>query len=360
VAFNPHPSNGALKLVTLPDRTAAILHNFGHLRPVYESLVNEVLFAVHKGLSTRSIKTATVFGRVKEPQSLADKIDRMNYTNLSDITDLAGARIVCMYSSQLVAVENFIREEFKVIEHLDKSDQLGADRMGYQGLHFLIELAPPFYEGPRYRSLRGLRCELQVRTVLQDAWALISHQLVYKNEEVVPKRLLRDLNNVSSLLEIAQSVFDSVEEKRAHYMLEIQERFNTPDTFLSQPIDYETVTAYSRWKFPGRAYSDFWQARLLQDLDLSKYRTLKDLDEVVERANEAVAKYRDVNPHLFQFSTDFITKSLGFVDLGFRQRHPFGQPTKDAFEQYGKLVKRAPRDRPRQRVRPGSPGRQSS
>ncbi|TMC19349.1 MAG: hypothetical protein E6J34_15425 [Chloroflexi bacterium] len=203
--------------------------------------------------------------------------------------------------------------------------------MGYQGIHFLVRLGSS-YSGPRYRPLRGLRCEVQVRTVLQDAWALISHHLVYKNEDAVPIRLRRDLNNVTSLMEIAQSVFDSVEEKRGLYLLEIKESLKAPADFLLQPIDYDTLTAYSHWKFPHLQHSELWQTRLLEDLNLERYVRLRDLDEVVERAKDAVVRYREDMPNWFQFSTDFLTKSLGFVDPEFRKRHDFGPPTREAFK----------------------------
>lgn len=306
------------------DTKAAILSDYERLRPIYGSLVEEVMFAVSQALGAREIKIATLLGRTKEVTSLAEKIERKKYKNVAEVPDLAGVRIVCMYSSQTDAVAALIRAEFDVLEAFDKSDELGADRMGYRGIHFLVKLGSS-YSGPRYQPLRGLRCEVQVRTVLQDAWALISHHLVYKNEDAVPVRLRRDLNNVTSLLEIAQSVFDSVEEKRDLYLLEIKERQKVPDDFLLQPIDYDTLTAYSHWKFPHLQHSEAWQTRLLQDLDIGQYARLRDLDEVVERAKDAVAIYREDIPNWFQFSTDFLTKSLGFVDSEFRERHPFGE-----------------------------------
>jgi putative GTP pyrophosphokinase len=320
------------------DRMPGILYEYEKLRSAYNSLVDEVKFAISQALDAREIKVASLLGRTKEVASLGDKIKRKKYRSLSEVTDLAGVRIVCMYSSQLDAVAALIRDEFDVLEAMDKSEELGADRMGYQGVHFLIKLGDT-YSGPRYKHLLVLRCEVQVRTVLQDAWALISHHLVYKNEEAVPLRLRRDLNNVTSLLEIAQSVFDSVEEKRDLYLQEIKESLKAPDDFLLQPIDYDTLTAYSRWKFPHLQHSDHWQTRLLQDLNLSRYARLGDLDEVVERAKDAVARYREDMPDWFYSSTDFLTKSLGFIDPEFRERHSFGSPTREAFQKYRHLVK---------------------
>jgi hypothetical protein len=110
-----------------------------------------------------------------------------------------------------------------------------------------------------------------VRTILQDAWAIIDHQLVYKNEESTPERLRRDLNNVASLLEIAQGIFDSVKEKRAAYVSEIQQKKEDPPAFLAQPLDFDTVIAYTRWKFPDRDVSEKLTQTLLRDINLQDF-----------------------------------------------------------------------------------------
>jgi hypothetical protein len=211
--------------------------------------------------------------------------------------------------------------------------------MGYHGTHYVVSFGAN-YTGSRYEGITNLKCEIQVRTVLQDAGALISHHLVYKDEATIPERLRRDINNVASLLEIAQGIFDSVREKRDFYVQEIVRKEAEPPTFLSRSVDYETLQAYTKWKFPGLPISEHWHVRLLHDLDLDKYRTLRDIDAAVEAARPAVEKYSHENPCWFQAGTNFITKSLGFVDSDFRQKHRWGDKTIAAFEQLGHLVKR--------------------
>ena len=310
------------------------------LQPLYQRLVDEVLFVLQEMVKDPRVKVVSIHGRAKEPESLQEKINRKHYQEpFREITDLAGVRVVCNYESDLAALGTFIRKKFDVHEHVDKSQTLGVDRMGYHGSHYVVSLGAR-YSGARYEGIAHLKCEIQVRTVLQDAWALISHHLVYKDEEAIPQRLRRDLNNVASLLEIAQGVFDSVREKREVYIQEIERKESEPATFLSQPIDYDTLRAYTKWKFPGLPISEQWHVRLLRDLDLAKYRTLADIDGAVEAAKPAVEQYRRQNPEWFQAGTDLITKSLGFVDSTFRQRHPWGEKTIVAFKEHGHLVKK--------------------
>ncbi len=87
---------------------------------------------------------------------------------------------------------------------------------------------------PNWSLITALAGEIQVRTILQDALAIIDHQLVYMNEGSTPERLRRDLNNVASLLEIAQGIFDTVREKRIAYVNEIQQKKEDPQPSLDR------------------------------------------------------------------------------------------------------------------------------
>lgn len=168
---------------------------------------------------------------------------------------------------------------------------------------------------------------------------LISNHLVYKDEDAIPQRMRRDLNNVSVLLEIAQDVFDTVLKKRKTYIQEI-EVTEEPLRFLSRPIDFDTLQAYTVWKYPKLPVSEQWLARPLLDLGRTRYLTLADVDAAVESSKPAVEQYRSQNPTWFQTGTDVITKSMGFVDRVFRERHPGGKKTLVAFRVLEHLVKK--------------------
>ena len=99
------------------------------------------------------------------------------------------------------------------------------------------------------------------------------------------------------------------------------------------------MAAYTKWKFPNLSVRPELQEILLADLDRARFNSLKDIDSAVEAASDAVKCYEAENQDLFQFGTDFITKSLGFVDAAFRQKHGFGERTRKAFERYADKVK---------------------
>lgn len=288
---------------------------FQNLRPKYENLAKEIHFSILQRLKDKGMEITGITYRSKTIESFLEKIERKLYNSpLTEVSDLAGVRVVCLYEPDIQQVAQVIQCEFKVHEMIDKHEDLGMDKMGYQGLHFIVELGSR-YSGPRYDNLSGMKCEIQVRTVLQDAWAIISHHLVYKSEASVPMKLRRNLNNITSLLEVAQGVFDNVRDERDNYISKIQEKRSDWNDFISQPVDFDTLAAYTKWKFPNLPISERWHGRMVADLNLAKYQSLQDIDDVVEEAAPAVEVYCQQRPDLFKSGTGFLTKSLGFLDI---------------------------------------------
>ena len=82
------------------------------------------------------------------------------------------------------------------------------------------------------------------------------------------------------------------------------------------------------------------QELLIRDLDHFRYRTLNDMEDVIVRAIDAVEAYSREAPNLFTFGTDYITKSMGFVDEHFRRAHAFGTQTREAFARFSDLVRK--------------------
>lgn len=307
-------------------------------QPLYEKLAEEVSYVLSECLAEGKIKPVSMSRRVKTLESFREKITRKKYSNpMNQMQDLAGVRVVCAYQVELDLIEKIIEDNFEIIERTDKAEELGVNKMGYSGKAFVVKFGAG-YSGGRYKDLTSLYCEIQYRTVLQDAWAIIDHQLVYKDEKFVPQRVRRDINNVASLLEVAQGVFDRVRAGRDEYIQEIKDIESDEVAFLNLPLNFDTVVAYSKRKFPDLDTSDYVTQLLLEDIRNDNYPTLSELDRVVEQASEAVKSYHRENPELFKFSTDFLTKSLGFVDLDFRKQHAFSKKTREAFENYESLL----------------------
>lgn len=110
-------------------------------------------------------------------------------------------------------------------------------------------------------------------------------------------------------------------------------------SILLEPITYESLSRYTKIKFPAKAVSERLQVLLLRDLGRGRFKTIGEIDQAVYRAGPAVTVYANENPQWFQFGTDYITKSLGFTDEQFRARHGFASLTREAFKKYQHLVR---------------------
>lgn len=110
-------------------------------------------------------------------------------------------------------------------------------------------------------------------------------------------------------------------------------------SILSQAVDHDALADYTKWKYPDLPLNRKVHELLIKDLSNSHFATLRDVDRAVGAAADAVERYSKENPGFFGSGTDFITKSLGFVDKDFRARHGFSQRTREAFSMYDHLVR---------------------
>lgn len=145
------------------------IRNFLTARNDYEQLCTEVEYILKKKISQAQIETSFIGSRAKTLNSFLEKLQRKNYRNpLEELTDLAGARVVCLYSGDLEKIESIIKEEFTIIEKINKLEELEVNEFGYGAMHFIVTLGKSS-AGARYDDLRNFVCEIQVRTVVQDA-----------------------------------------------------------------------------------------------------------------------------------------------------------------------------------------------
>ena len=304
----------------------------------YTQLKDEIVNILDENLKGLDVKIIEISSRIKDRDSLKFKIKNRNYSDPpTQVTDYAGVRIVCGYESEFNEIEKTIKKLFTIFDREDKTEELGVDKMGYQGRHYIVSLKKRVSK-EKFSSLKNLCCEIQLRTILQNSWSIASHHLLYKRESIAPPNIRRDLNNVASLLEIAQQIFDRIRVSKNDYVKGIEKIPTNDKKFLSQEINFETLSSYTKRIYPDLKPSLKWQNRLLADLDRQRYKTLRDIDVVVQKADAAVNAYKKENPSWFKSGTGHITKALGFVDRNFREKHPFGGKTREAFQKYQNLV----------------------
>ena len=199
-------------------------------------------------LHQNNIEIAQIESRVKSVESLVEKIHRDRdkaYRNpLEDITDLVGIRIITYYTEDVDKIGDLIRQEFKVDfeNSVDKADTIDPDRFGYLSVHYVISLSSPRKELTEWRTFANIKAEVQVRTVLQHAWAAIDHKLRYKTAREVPKNLRRQLFRLSALLELADEEFSTLRKRTD----EVEQRYtmDVKKGELDIEVDRQSLEVY--------------------------------------------------------------------------------------------------------------------
>jgi putative GTP pyrophosphokinase len=214
---------------------------YQNVRPLYEKLTRKLQGLLTELLESQGIK-ANVEARTKEVASFGSKISHPGkaYTDpLRQMTDLSGIRIILYSMSDVEMVGKLVQSEFKVdpTNSVNKIDQLEADRFGYLSQHFVVQLGDSRKHLPEWAGLCDLWAEIQVRTVLQHAWAAVEHFLLYKNERDVPKMLRRRLFRLSALFELADEELDDLIEDISNQMGQYRDEIAKGNTKIEINVD---------------------------------------------------------------------------------------------------------------------------
>ena len=210
-----------------------------HIR-LYKTFESEVEHLIKSILQANQINYNAITSRLKTRESLAEKIDRKQgkYANISEITDIVGIRIITYYSEDVDRVSEIIESEFEVdIENsIDKRESLKPDRFGYCSVHYVVKLNPTRLAFCEYSAFKEIKCEIQIRTVLQHAWAEIEHDIGYKSEITIPKEMRRSFSRIAGLLEIADKEFNHIRQSLADYKANAQTQIENKE-FLNRELD---------------------------------------------------------------------------------------------------------------------------
>jgi ppGpp synthetase/RelA/SpoT-type nucleotidyltranferase len=171
-------------------------------------------------LSSRGFVAHSVSARVKEASSLRRKLRRHHppYESLDRVTDLLAARIVTYFPDELDIVGGIVEEEFSVDATDSRDARLDSEpeRFGYRGLHYVVSISPARAALPEWTRFAGIRFEIQLRDILQHAWAEIEHDRGYHTYEVVPAAVRRRWSRLAALLEVADSEFMALRDEATY------------------------------------------------------------------------------------------------------------------------------------------------
>jgi putative GTP pyrophosphokinase len=222
-----------------------------------ESLVQDLLLA-------EGIRTHSVICRVKSKASCVRKLQKSGgERQLSSLTDILGIRIITYFQDEVDAAAQVIEHEFLIdsANSVNKSAALAPDRFGYRSLHYVCQMSGSRSGLPEYRDYGKILFEIQIRSILQHAWAEIEHDLGYKSEAAVPKAVRRRFSRLAGLLELGDEEFVGIRDELALHQADSTETIGSGD--LNVDIDQDSL------------YSFVETSRQIEALDIEVARAMK-------------------------------------------------------------------------------------
>jgi putative GTP pyrophosphokinase len=215
---------------------------------VYASFAQCLSGLIETVLRDENLVVHSVTSRGKDVLSLRGKLQDREppYQTLTDITDLSGVRITTYFADDVDAVGRLIEREFDVDQQnsVDKRATHDPDRFGYLSLHYVASLTQTRAALTEYRAYSGLKCEVQVRSVLQHAWAEIEHDLGYKTKGQIPYRVRRRFARIAGLLELADIEFADIRRELVAYADEVPQLIRQePSSVLLDAVSIESFIA---------------------------------------------------------------------------------------------------------------------
>ncbi|MCS4490854.1 GTP pyrophosphokinase family protein [Corynebacterium sp. ES2794-CONJ1] len=193
------------------------LHNFHQdFIKTHPDAVPEFRDAIERVLADAGLAYDRVSVRIKSWRSLRAKIKKKHadgspvYPNpIRDIHDLIGVRITTYHSTEIPQIIEALSDEFTVRRSVDKAEQARiSGTFGYGSHHLIVEVDSRTSELSNYM---GQEFEVQIRTVLQHAWAEFEHDIRYKRRSrKLSPQVDRAFTLAAGLIELADQQFDQI------------------------------------------------------------------------------------------------------------------------------------------------------
>ncbi len=181
--------------------------------PVYETSLLHLQQEIHRLLEQHHF-SPTIKYRVKRFDAYYQKLRKLgegHALHQGAITDFIGVRIICPFLSDIETVEQLLTDHLDVLEVERKAGQHSFREFGYDSVHLLVNHSLENLP----QCLPGVPsvCEIQLRTILQDAWAEVEHELVYKSDIDLPNESIRrKLASLNATLTLSDLIFQEIRD----------------------------------------------------------------------------------------------------------------------------------------------------
>ena len=269
--------------------------------PVFTQMAEVIPERLKGFFAEAGIIVAAVEHRVKTEESLAGKLRLKGgkYKDIFDITDIVGIRVITFYIDDVDKVASVLERLFEIdwANSIDKRKAHEIDSFGYLSLHYICRIPESAYSDPEHPELNRIRFEVQMRTVLQHAWANMNHDTGYKSGVEIPTIYMRNMSRLAGMLELVDDEFSRIRRELSDYRRNVQKLVasgNLEDVQLDGDSfkSYLEIGPFDRL---SKRIASINQAEI-QSVDLSAFlalfkamgfKTLGDIDKLVKDYSDA-------------------------------------------------------------------------
>ena len=293
-----------------------ILQEYRDHLPEFKQKAAEIDGMLKSVFDEAGLLIAALEYRVKSEDSLAGKLELKGpkYSTLKDITDIIGLRVITFYIDDIAKVSSAIERLFEVdwANSVDKRKLHEIDSFGYMSLHYICTVADFPY-----------RFEIQLRTVLQHAWANMNHDTGYKSGVEIPKHYLRSLSRLAGILELVDEQFSQIRSELTDYRRRVRALVasgNLSEVFLDSDtyrdfLELEPFDALNK-RIAAVNQAEIHPVSLFPYLQVFKHlgcQTLGDLEKLITDYSDAA--YQIASYQIGLTDLDILSSSIGPQNL---------------------------------------------
>ena len=269
------------------------VRTYAEIQPQVNDLARSLAAWLTRVLDDAGINYLDIAWRGKGVASFAAKTNRtvdgqpLYPDPLRDITDQIGTRIITYVTSDVAAVADLIKDQLRVVEDKDLGQATASyGGFGYVSRHLQVAVDPVWLGDTPVAGVRASSAQIQIRTVLQHAWAEFEHDIRYKG--TIPEELAPDLNRrftlAAGLLELADREFEVIRDRLRERTTEAE-----PEADANDPrIGNQELAAFLAGHYPEAGWSRTdhyaWMSGLLLELGITSLRELAGLLPAVDSA----------------------------------------------------------------------------
>ncbi|MBP3708077.1 MAG: GTP pyrophosphokinase family protein [Clostridia bacterium] len=138
--------------------------------------------------------------RIKKPESIIKKLENkgidLTYRSLvENINDVAGMRIICPMKDDIFTIVDVLKGMPDVNIIMEKDYVTKPKKSGYASYHMIVEVPVQLM-----KQVIPVKAEIQIRTLAMDFWASLEHDLKYKTNNKISKKVSNELVKCAKII----------------------------------------------------------------------------------------------------------------------------------------------------------------